>query len=127
MIVNDYLSKQYPFPPCWCLVADVYATELADTVTDYKTVNSSIRSIASEFRLALHKSAHGFAKIEQPVDYCVVLLGKTPRMGLHHCGIYYQGRVLHMLESGGQYQEMSVIADDYKLIEFWAKPTGSTE
>lgn len=118
---NDYLGKQYPFPPCWSLVADVYANELDDTVTDYKTVNKSIRAIAGEFRLALHKSAHGFAQIAEPVDYCVVLLGKTPRTGLHHCGIFYQGRVLHMLEGGGQYQEMSVISDEYALIEFWSK------
>jgi hypothetical protein len=122
MNVNDYLGKQYASPPCWALVADVYAGELDDTVTDYKTVNSSIRSIAGAFRLALHKSAHGFGQIAEPVDYCVVLLGKTDRTGLHHCGIYYQGRVLHMLESGGQYQELSVIRDSYALIEFWAKP-----
>lgn len=121
MNVNDYLGRQYPFPPCWSLVADVYASELDDTVTDYKTVNKSIRAIAGAFRLALHKSAHGFAQIADPVDFCVVLLGKTPRTGLHHCGIFYQGRVLHMLESGGQYQEMSVIGDEYALIEFWAK------
>jgi len=119
MNVNDYLGRQYPAPPCWALIADVYTNELATTVTDYKTVNASIRAIASAFRLALHKSAHGFA---QPVDYCVVLLGKTARTGLHHCGIYYQGRVLHMLESGGQYQEITVIEDAYELIEFWAKP-----
>lgn len=121
MNINDYLGKTYDFPPCWLLVADVYATELSDTVTDYKTINPSVRAIASEFRLALHKSAHGFEQIAEPVDYCVVLLGKTRRMGLHHCGIYYQGRVLHMLASGGQYQEMSVIGDEYALIEFWAK------
>lgn len=122
MNVNDYLGRQYPAPPCWALIADVYTNELATTVTDYKTVNASIRAIASAFRLALHKSAHGFAQISEPVDFCVVLLGKTARTGLHHCGIYYQGRVLHMLESGGQYQEMTVIEDAYELIEFWAKP-----
>lgn len=121
MNVNDYLGRQYEFPPCWQMVADVYATELGDTVTDCKTINPSIRSIASAFRLALHKDAHGFAQIAEPVDYCVVLLGRTPRMGLHHCGVYYQGRVLHMLESGGQYQEMSVISDEYAVIQYWAK------
>jgi hypothetical protein len=123
MNVNDYLGRQYPAPPCWALVADVYATERGDTVTDYKTVNASIRAIAGAFRLALHKSAHGFAQVAEPVDYCVVLLGKTARTGLHHCGIYYDGRILHMLESGGQYQELSVITDEYQLVEYWAKGT----
>lgn len=121
MDVNDYLGRQYPVPPCWALVADVYASELSDTVTDYKTVNASVRSIAGAFRIALHKSAHGFAQVDEPVDFAVVLLGKTARTGIHHCGIYYQGRVLHMLDSGGQYQEMSAISDTYELIEFWAK------
>lgn len=121
MNVNDYLGRQYPAPPCWSLVTDVYTSELSDTVTDYKTVNASIRAIAGAFRLALHKSAHGFAQVAAPVDLCVVLLGKTARMGMHHCGIYYQGRVLHALESGNQYQEMSVIGDEYELVEFWAK------
>lgn len=27
MNVNTYLAKQYENPPCWQLVADVYATE----------------------------------------------------------------------------------------------------
>ncbi len=121
MDTNDYLGKVYPSPPCWALVADVYATELGDAVDGHKTINASIRSIASTFRLALHKSAHGFAQIAVPVDYCVVLMGKSARAGLHHCGVYYGGKVLHMLESGGVYQEMSVIGDEYKLVEYWAK------
>jgi hypothetical protein len=121
MDVNSYLGRQYPSPPCWSMVADVYASELDDIVTDYKTINASIRAIAGTFRLALHKSPHGFAQITEPVDYCVVLMGKSARTGLHHCGIYYDGRVLHMLDSGGLYQEMSVIGDEYPLIEYWAK------
>ena len=122
MNVNDYLARQYPYPPCWALVADVYTGELSKTVNDFKTVNTSIRAIASAFRLALHKAAHGFAQIAAPSDYCVVLLGKTADMGLHHCGVYYQGAVLHAIESGVYYQPMSVMGDEYALIEFWSKP-----
>jgi len=121
MITNDYLAKQYPTPPCWSLVSDVYATELSDTVLDYKTINASIRTIASAFRLALHKSPHGFAQLSEPVDYCVVLMGRTARTGLHHCGIYYDGKVLHAMDSGNYYQELHTIQDEYKLIEFWGK------
>lgn len=121
MNVNSYIVKQYPSPPCWALVADVYASELADTVTDYKTINASIRAIASEFRLALHKSPHGFTQVLEPADFCVVLLGKTVRTGVHHCGIYYQGKILHMLDSGGLYQDLSVIKDEYVVIEYWKK------
>ena len=121
MDVNAYLAKQYDSPPCWQLVADVYTSELAQPVTDYKTINASIRAIASAFRIALHKSPEGFAQIPAPADYCVVLMGKTAAMGLHHCGVFYQGRVLHALDAGNRYEEMSVIGDTYAVIEFWAR------
>lgn len=121
MDVNTYLARQYDTPPCWQLVADVYTSELAQPVTEYKTVNASIRAIASAFRIALHKSPEGFARIAEPVDYCIVLMGKSATMGLHHCGVYYQGRVLHGLTEGNQYEELSVIGDGYELVEFWAR------
>lgn len=122
MNVNDYLGRVYAFPPCWSLVADVLMTERAQTVTDYKTINASIRSIASLFTLTLHKSAHGFVQIAASVDFCVVLMGKTDKLGLTHAGIYYGGSVLHAVESGVYYQPMSVICDEYALVEFWSKP-----
>ena len=121
MIVNDYLAKQYESPPCWALVTDVLVSERGQTVTDYKTVNASIRSIANALRVVFHKSAHGFAQVSEPVDFCIVLLGKSHKTGAHHCGIYYQGRILHAMESGNQYQELSVISDEYQIIEYWAK------
>lgn len=121
MIINDYLSKQYPSPPCWALVAEVYATELGQGVEAFSTVNNSIRAIASAFRIALHKSPNGFKQIAEPVQFCIVLLGKSERLGLHHCGVYVDGKVLHAIESGNRYEEMSVIQDTYALVEWWAK------
>lgn len=121
MDINAYLAKQYDSPPCWQLVADVYTSELGMPVTDYKTVDASIRAIASAFRIALHKSPQGFAQIPVPADYCIVLMGKSAGVGLHHCGVFYEGRVLHGLSTGNRYEEMSVIRDTYPLIEFWAR------
>lgn len=121
MDINAYLAKQYEAPPCWLLVADVYTSELGQPVTDYKTINGSIRAIASAFRIALHKSPDGFAQIAEPVDFCIVLLGRNATVGLHHCGVYYQGKVLHALATGNRYEEMSVIGDSYALTEFWAR------
>jgi hypothetical protein len=121
MNINAYLEAQYASPPCWQLVAAVYANERGQSVTDYKTINSSVRAIASAMRIALHKSPNGFVQIEAPVDYCVVLMGKSTITGLHHCGVYYDGKVLHGLDSGNRYEEISVIGDAYQLIEFWAR------
>jgi len=121
MDVNTYLAKTYGAQPCWELVADVYATELDAIPVDYKTVNRSIREMASAFRLAIHKSAHGFAQAAEPEDMCIVLLGKTEKIGITHCGIYYEGRVLHAMTGTTLYEELSAIRDRFALVEFWAK------
>jgi hypothetical protein len=121
MNVNTYLAKTYGPQPCWELVADVYATELQAVAVDYKTVNRSVREMAAAFRLAIHKSAHGFAKVEAPVDYCIVLLSKFERIGIHHCGIYFAGKVLHAQPNLTVYEELSVVRDAYEVVEFWAK------
>lgn len=121
MNVNHYLGQQYGTPPCWELVADVYTHELGQAVNDYRTINSSIRAIASAFRIALHKSPAGFAQIDVPGDFCIVLMGKSHSVGLHHCGVFYEGKILHALADGNRYDEISVIEDGFALIEYWAK------
>lgn len=121
MIPDDYINNQYEFPPCWCLVADVYSAELGMQVDDFKTVNNSIRAIASTFRIALHKAEHGFVQIDEPADYAVVLMGKMRTRVPHHAGIYYQGNVLHATDSGVIYESMETVQDAWSRIEFWAK------
>lgn len=121
MNIAEYQAKAYPSPPCWALVADVYTSERGETVEDYKTISGSIRAIASAFRLALHKSPNGFARIEEPADYAVVLMGRTAKLGLHHAGIFWQGRVLHALDTGTLYQDLASLQAEYPLMEFWAK------
>jgi hypothetical protein len=119
--VADYQAKQYPSPPCWSLVTDVYILERGLQVDAFSTVSNSVRQAAQAFRLQLHKDAQGFHRISEPEDLCLVLMGKTPKLGFHHCGIYYEGKVLHALESGPLYQDMASLRDTYKLMEFWAR------
>lgn len=121
MNINDYLAKRYPNPPCWALVADVYAHELGLGVDAFTADSDSIRAIAAAFRLAMHANPNGFEQIAYPIQHCIVLMGTSKRMGAHHCGVYIDGRVLHAIDSCTQYQDMSVIRDSYALIEFWAK------
>lgn len=121
MIIDDYLNRQYDFPPCWQLVADVYQSELGLTVDDFSTVNSSVRAIASAFRIALHKAEHGFARASGPSDYAVVLMSRMSGRTPTHCGIYYGGQVLHATPDGVIYQDLATLADTYKRIEYWIK------
>lgn len=121
MDVNTYLGRQYDSPPCWQLVTDVYRTELGLPVTAYKTVTTSIRDIAAAFRVALHKSPEGFQQTAEPADLCVVLMGRRPKLGITHCGIYWHGSVLHALDSGVYLQDLASIRDEFPRVEFWSR------
>lgn len=122
MDIATYQARVYPAPPCWSLVADVYANELDEPVDRFAVISNSVREIAREFRLQLHKDRHGFARIAAPQDWAVVLMGRTSRLGLHHCGIYYAGRVLHANHDGTLYEDLATLRDAYPLMEFWARP-----
>lgn len=123
--VADFLGRSYSDPPCWELVTDVYTSVLGEPTEDYKTVSTSVRSLASVFRLALHKSSHGFEQIAEPRDFAVVLMGRTKKLGVHHAGVFYDGKVLHAMTSeSGQvilHQDLPSILDEWKVVEFWAK------
>lgn len=121
MNINDYMARQYGPQPCWELVADIVTSERGDDPLAYKTVNRSVREMSSAFRLAFHKSPHGYTQVMAPVDLCIVLLGKTERMGVHHCGIYYNGKVLHAMPTVTLYEDISVIRDAFALVEYWGK------
>ena len=122
-----YLRRVYPSPPCWALVADVYTSARGQSVLAYRTVTSSIRAIAAEFRLQLHKSPHGFAQVAEPQDLCIVLMGRSRALGVHHCGIWWQGEVLHALDSGVLLQDVASLGDQYEIMEFWARPAPAEE
>lgn len=130
MNVAAYMEKVYPDPPCWALVADIFINVRGVPVDEYSEITNSIRQVAADlraraaaaaFRLVLRKNAHGFAQIAEPIDYALVLLGQTPTLGLHHAGIYYQGKVLHALSTGTLYQDLASLRDQYQLMEFWAR------
>lgn len=122
MNLNDYLAKDYPEPRCWSLVVDVYATERDQQVDGYRTINNGVRAFAAAVRIALHKSPHGFIQIDEPTEMCVVLMGKSERTGLHHCGVYCDGGILHAIDSGPVYQDLASARDAYGLIEYWERP-----
>lgn len=116
---STYQSRLYPNPPCWALVADVYATERGHVVENYTPLSTSIRTIAATFRMHLRAGTHGFERISKPQDLTFVLLGQSSISGPHHAGIYWRGSVLHALGSGVLFQDLASVRDAYALVEFW--------
>lgn len=121
MNISKYLTRQYSAQPCWDLVADFYATEFDGVVVDYTIENRSVRKMADDFRIALHNGNHGFTQTDTPVNGCIVLLGKNPKIGIHHCGIYMDGSVLHATAEAVFYEPLSVISDKFALSQYWHK------
>ena len=121
MNVAYFQSRVYGPQPCWELVADVFSTDGQAVPVDYQTITRSVREMAAAFRIALHKSPHGFAQVAAPVDGCIVLLGKNDRLGIHHCGVYQGGKVLHAMPGITHFEELVSITDRFAVIEFWAK------
>lgn len=130
MNVSTYLARDYPAPPCWALAADVYLHELGEPVDGFKTVTESIRqlsaavrlkAIGTAFRLAIHKNPDGFCQIDEPKDYALVMLGRNAKTGIHHVGVFYQGKVLHAMDSMPVYQDLASLGDEYQLMQFWVK------
>jgi hypothetical protein len=121
MNVSHYQAKTYGPQPCWELVADVLAHEYHGVSVGYQAARRSVREMASAFRIAIHQSQHGYTQTDQPQDFAIVLLSKFERMGIHHCGVYFDGRVLHALPGLTVYEELSVIRDAYEVVQFWVK------
>ena len=120
--ISPYLVRQYSAQPCWELVADFYTTEFDEIPVAYKTVRRTVREMASEFRIAIHKSPHGFVQVADPVENCIVLLAKSASVGIHHCGVYVNGKVLHAQPEMTLHEELSTLHDRFEVVEFWARP-----
>lgn len=121
MDVSFYQQQIYGRPPCWELVSLVLLREQDLIVSKYRARSSSVRDIANAFRLELARGDHGFTRLDAPEDYAVMLMGKDAAIGIHHCGVCYQGKVLHALESGTLYQDMASLLDQYGLVEYWKR------
>lgn len=121
MDVRFYQEQVLGSPPCWQLVTHVYMRERGLMLENYRSASRSIRDIAEAFRMELHRGEHRFQQLAAPVDLAVVLMGNRPKFGAHHCGIFWQGSVLHALDSGTLYQDMNTLRAQYPLMEFWSR------
>ena len=119
MKIAAYQAKRYGPQPCWELVSDIYANERSAIAVPYVAAQRSVREMANAFRLALHAGNHGFVRAPGPQDYAVVLMGRNAHVGIHHCGICWEGRILHAEPGATLYEEITAVAARYPLMEFW--------
>jgi hypothetical protein len=128
-MISSYIGLKYDLHNkkglnCWALVAKVYSDIFGDTIPIYKSKSNKPSDIASTFNQAFLNDQHGFKKVEKPVDYCVAVFKKPTINGdFFHCGIYFQGKILHSSDVVGMvtYQSMKEASRGFKTVEFWQK------
>lgn len=119
--VAAYQARVYEEPRCWKLVADVYADNVGESPAEVETVTESMRRAARAFRLELYKHHPGMQQLDEPRDLAVVLMWPSEERKRAHCGIYWQGKVLHANEAGVLYQDLSSLRSTYRVIEYWGR------
>jgi hypothetical protein len=63
-------------------------------------------------------AVRGFQRLSQPASPCFVVMQRSKTQP--HIGIYYNGRVLHMKETGVEYQPIQVVRRYFTKIGFYA-------
>lgn len=120
--VTKYLARTYEEPRCWNLVADVFEEEFGVDPGHVRTVTESMRLASRTYGVRLFKDREGFEQVEKPQDFAIVLMRTNERTPRLHCGVYYDGSVLHAAPYGGVlFQDLGTLRSVYPLMEFWAQ------
>lgn len=104
-------SKQYN---CLDFVREVWLYLSGEDVTEKLT--GLIGAFSN--RRANLSGVKAFKRLPQPINPCFVVLQRfkyTP-----HCGIYLDGRILHLKDNGVEFQPLNVARSYYKSVSFYA-------
>lgn len=118
--IAAFQAKVYEEPRCWMLVTDVYENVLGGDPTEVKTVSEPLRVTARAMRVKLHKGVGGLEQKPEPQEFAIVLMWPTERRRRPHCGIFYDGKVLHATPDAVLHQDLASLRDAYPVMEFWA-------
>ena len=81
---------------CWGLVSLVYLKELKIELLDFDSIGSSYSNACQSYLTS--GLMDNWVSRETPIEYCIVLFNW--RGEPYHVGVWTQGHVLHVLESG---------------------------
>lgn len=109
----------FPDPTCWSMVAHLYLNVLHIDPLVVATVTESLRRAARTFQLRLHKDAYGLRQIPAPQDWALVLMWPGTQQRRPHCGVFWNGKVLHATAEGVLSQDVFSLRDAYPTMEFW--------
>lgn len=118
----DFLiGKPYSFRNfnCWDYVAEIRAQAGIETkLFKVNNLDNAYKLITSQ----MQKLDHGLCKVDEPVDYDVVICSHILHgKKLYHCGLFYGGLVLHCSRSQKQVvsEKLNEFIENYGEVTFW--------
>lgn len=113
--IDNFLDRM-PGPAYNCLdfVREVWKYLTGEDVTDKLT------GLIGDFdkRKANLSGVKAFKRLQQPVDPCFVVMQRFKYVP--HCGIYLDGRILHLKDNGVEFQPLIVAQSYFQIVRYYA-------
>jgi hypothetical protein len=113
-VIDKYLDRRYHARLYNCahfaceVWGDICGPELERALRAFLCAPSKRKTVLSDLRK--------LRVLDEPEEPCIVLL-QAPKMPAH-CGVWLQGRVLHLRERGVEYQRLEVVRLGFKKVRF---------
>ena len=104
-------TKQYN---CLDFVREVWLYLCGEDVTEKLT------GLIGDFttRRANLSGVKAFRRLKQPINPCFVVMQRFKYVP--HCGIYLDGRILHLKDNGVEFQPIEVARSYFQIVRYYA-------
>lgn len=115
MSIDSFFHKKYnrDFYNCAHFVCDVWEHETGKRIDH--NLESFLKPVSQ--RRVDPALRNLFTKLKEPVTPCIVLMQR--KNSPPHVGIYLRGRVLHIHETGVEFQPVDVAARGFEKVGFY--------
>ena len=93
-MLTKYIGKRYSFRSynCWDFVVEARKEIGIDTkVFKPATIKDAFKVVTAQ----MQKLGHGLTKVDEPQNFDIVIVSKQNKFTSYHCGLCYNGLVVH--------------------------------
>lgn len=114
--VDPFLDRRFDRTRYNCLdfAAEVW---MAAEGQDVRALLDGLVSTAPADRRVRREHRRAFVRLDRPHDPCLVLMQRT--RSTPHAGVYVRGRILHLKETGVEYQPAHIAALGFDRVGYY--------
>ena len=119
-MLNKYIGKRYSFRAynCWDAVVEMRKDCGIETkIFKPKTLRDAFKVVTAQ----MQKLGHGLSKVDEPENFDIVIVSKKSHIMSYHCGLFYNGAVVHCCPLVGSVASCSLFefTRDKDGVSFW--------